>query len=202
MAGSISVIIPTLGRPTLIRTLSSVLRQMHVDDEIIVVADGHLDDVSDFFKDTLSPNIRYFEHGPTRQWGAAQYDYGIFQARGDWAMFLPDDDYMPAGAMDAVRTGVEGALGVHVFACLMEHWGNRVLARSKNVCEVTANQIVLRLQDAKQSTFPRWADRADVQVFDFEFLKAVLAWYRVDEPHYHDDIICVADQQNNGRAFA
>jgi len=207
----ISVIIPTLGRPTLQRAVDSVLPQLG-DGELIIVADGPVSQMCWGWIATLmtlDPRVRYYETAPTRSWGAAQYDYGMDIAVGDWCVFLPDDDWMPEGALDAIRRGVQGKDGVHVFGCLMEHWGGRILRNSAKCCEVTANQIVvpaphrrkgLLEQVVTPKPMPRWAD-SKAQTFDHAYLTSMLRWYGQPEPHYHDEVICVADQQNNGRVF-
>ena len=200
---SISVIIPTLGRPTLARAIASVRGQMAPGDEILVVYDAA--EVPPLKEYDIC--VRYMAYGPTRSWGAAQYDYGMDQAQGDWCVFLPDDDYMAPGALDAIRRGVEGKPGVHIFACQMNHWGGRVLRGSKNVCEVTANQIVvpaphrlLGVGGVSPELMPRWAG-SKAQTFDHAYLMAMLKWYGQTDPIYHDEVICIADQQNNGRVF-
>jgi glycosyltransferase involved in cell wall biosynthesis len=204
----ISVIIPTLGRPTLHRAVSSVLHQLGPNDELIIVGDGPTPNIQ-WVIDHGDPRIRYGETNPTRSWGTAQYDFGMDLSEGDWCVFLPDDDWLPDGALDAVRRGVQGTTGVHVFACQCLHWGGRILRGSKNCCEVTANQIVVPAPFSHKGMLervvtpekmPRWAD-SKAQTFDHAYLTAMLKWYGQTDPHYHDEVICMADQQNNGRVF-
>lgn len=208
----ISVIIPTLGRPTLIRAVDSVLAQLGDLEELIVVGDGPIPAECWEWLTLLSATdkrVKYYETAPTRSWGAAQYDHGMNMAHGDWCVFLPDDDWMPPGALDTVRRGVQGKDGVHVFGCLMQHWGGRILRHSAKCCEVTANQIVVPTPHSRKGILeqvvtpelmPQWADSKE-QTFDHAYLTAMLKWYAQAEPHYHDEVICIADQQNNGRVF-
>jgi len=189
----ISIIIPTLGRPTLRRAVQSALASMSLEDELIVVGDGPISDKVRWVGE-LYPRAIYYETPPTRCWGAAQLDRGMGLATGDWLMFLPDDDTMTFGACDAVRCRCM-VKGVHVFACLMQHWDNRVLQRSMRVCEVTASQIVV-----PRGCPATWVLN-DTQTFDHAFLVRTLALYGQAEPWYHDEVICIADQHNEGRVF-
>ncbi len=207
MVTRLSVIIPTLGRPTLQRAVNSALREMPPTDELIIVGDGPTPG-ADWVKE-YDPRIRYFEHGPTRSWGAAQYDFGMQMAEGHYCVFLPDDDYMPTGALEAIREGVTPYVAcVHVFACRMDHWGGRVLRGSKNMCEVTANQIVVPAPNSREGIIeqvvskpmPHWAD-SKAQTFDHAYLMAMLKWYDQENPVFHPEVICIADQHNNGRVF-
>lgn len=208
---TITVIIPTLGRPTLVRALRSVVdTQLGPEDEVIVVGDGPQPYAEWAVGELHDPRVRYVEGAYTRRWGAAQYDHGMALSKGQWCMFLPDDDYAPPGALDAVRAGVEGTdKAVHIFGAKMLHWGGRVLSGTRDCCAVTASQLVipgpsnkLWLLNAVVTTAPQpnWADQEKSQTFDHAFITATVAWYGM-EPVYHSAIISEADQQNNGREF-
>lgn len=195
LATRLSIIIPTLGRTTLQRAVNSALASMGPQDELLVVSDGYFRHARQVMLWTDDPRTRFIETAPSRSWGTMQYDVGMAMATGEWCVFLPDDDIMTPEACAAVRGGVHH-MGVHVFACRMDHWGGRVLSRSKNCGEVTANQIVV-----PRETEVSW-QRSDRQVFDWDYLNAVLAFWNQHEPYYHDDIICIADQANLGKVDA
>lgn len=85
-----SVVIPTLGRPSLARALSSVLNQTDPDFEVIVVNNGdksHTVAILGSFRDA---RLRLFEQ-PSKGVSAAR-NRGITEARGTWVTFLDDDD--------------------------------------------------------------------------------------------------------------
>ncbi len=102
----LTIILPTCGRPTLKAALDSVLPQLVPGDELLVVGDGPqpagrtlLASLDDF----PSPNVRYFEHGPTGFYGNAQRNFAQERAAGDLLMFLDDDDDLCPGALASVR---------------------------------------------------------------------------------------------------
>jgi glycosyltransferase involved in cell wall biosynthesis len=97
MVMSISVIVPTKGRPTLVNTLLSIIPQLRKDDEIIVAADGllNLDEVI-----ALDSRIQYFEMHASHDSGNTQRDRAIQRARGSHLAFVDDDDVMAEGAME------------------------------------------------------------------------------------------------------
>ncbi len=88
----VSVIIPTVRRPVLVRrAIDSVRRQTHASLEIIVIIDGP-DEATRLALGAIDePRMRVLLNavaegpGPARNRAAAQ-------ARGDWVAFLDDDD--------------------------------------------------------------------------------------------------------------
>jgi glycosyltransferase involved in cell wall biosynthesis len=105
---SLTVIIPTMGRPSLIETLQSVVRQLHTGDEAIVVSDGFIQEVGDICA-AFGPEVRFlYTDVRTKNSGASQRDLGIAAAReGTHLMFLDDDDIYVCGALLTVRAAVE-----------------------------------------------------------------------------------------------
>lgn len=102
---SLSVIVPTVGRLSLGRTLDSIAHQLEAD-EVIVVAD------SDF--DAFRAASIYFDYDDSR-WqfaecggdehgkGYAQRELGITLAHGTHLLFMDDDDVYEEGALDLFR---------------------------------------------------------------------------------------------------
>jgi len=212
----ISVIIPTLARPTLFRAVRSFIDASRGQDaELVIVGDGVTEEAIRTAAGlmgglTNDPRFRVFSTEATRCWGAHQYDVGMIHAEGDWAMFLPDDDMLTPDSIEAVRKHVEASPSpVHIFAAKMAHWGGRVLQGSVRCCEVTASQLVIPLAANKLWLLnaivdtrrqPLWADNKS-QTFDHAYISAILDWYAPTEPVFHSEVINIADQQNNGRVF-
>jgi predicted O-methyltransferase YrrM len=102
---TLSVIIPTCGRPSLALTLSSVAAAGATKaDQVIVVGDGPQpaarEIVSRYAKQLT---ITYLETPPTRMVGAAQRNIAVDKATRSHLVFIDDDDtYMP-GALAMVR---------------------------------------------------------------------------------------------------
>jgi len=95
---SISVIVPSVGRKTLINTLVSILNQSGFgpDDEIVLVMDGyHAPEVT-----ALSDQIKYIElEKRVGDYGNTARDVAIKAAKGTHLVFCDDDDIMAVGAM-------------------------------------------------------------------------------------------------------
>jgi glycosyltransferase involved in cell wall biosynthesis len=88
---SISVVIPTRGRPlSVLRALRSVETQTVSPLEVIVVIDGH-DPATRAALETAHAPVRILEL-PRRVGGAQARNIGIQQARGEWIALLDDDD--------------------------------------------------------------------------------------------------------------
>jgi glycosyltransferase involved in cell wall biosynthesis len=88
----VSVIIPTLDRPTyLAAAIHSVLRQSAQDFEVLVVDDGSAANLRPVLEALDDGRIRYFRHESNRGEAAAR-NTGIVNARGAYLAFLDDDD--------------------------------------------------------------------------------------------------------------
>ncbi len=91
MTPTFTVIVPTMGRATLVRTLQSLAPQLERDDELLVLR----------------------RHAP---WGNAARNEAIARATRTHLWFMDDDDMAADGALDAIRAGVaEQPDRVHVF---------------------------------------------------------------------------------------
>jgi hypothetical protein len=117
----LSVIIPSVGRPGLPRTLASIRDQGHPDAvEIVVVGDTH----AGTFRHALADMsglcafyyARYLEHdGGGHMVGHPQRQHGMAQARGEWLAFSQDDNVLTPGAIDAIRDALVGTPGPRLF---------------------------------------------------------------------------------------
>ncbi|MBD8013366.1 glycosyltransferase family 2 protein [Planococcus wigleyi] len=94
----VSVIIPTYNRPiTLKRTIESVLKQTYKNIEIIVVDDNdpnwksRLETQDIMFKFQEHQNISYVQHTSNKN-GSAARNTGFKCSKGEYIMFLDDDD--------------------------------------------------------------------------------------------------------------
>jgi len=105
---SLSIIVPTLGRPTLHATLHSIATQLDWCDQVIVVADPE----GDVNQATATLNR---VAGADRRWvyaeaesdgagvGGAQRTLGMTFATGTHLAFIDDDDTYRRGALDLIR---------------------------------------------------------------------------------------------------
>lgn len=93
---SVSVIIPTFNRSSLLnRSISSVLDQTYQDFEIIVVDDASSDNTENVVRSLVDPRIRYIKHD-TNRGGSAARNTGIKVALGEFIAFQDsDDEWLP-----------------------------------------------------------------------------------------------------------
>ena len=89
-----SVGIPTYNRrPLLERAVRSVLAQDHGEIELIVSDDASPDDSAAAMTAIGDPRLRFTRH-PVNLGHAANYDWVLRQARGEYFMWLADDDWL------------------------------------------------------------------------------------------------------------
>jgi len=102
---TLTITIPTIGRPTLRRTLDSIHAQQLVDgDEVLLVQDGPADEATRrVFEESGLPG-RYLATGKrAADFGGTPRNLAIQRARGEYLAFLDDDDASRPGAFDAIR---------------------------------------------------------------------------------------------------
>jgi glycosyltransferase involved in cell wall biosynthesis len=88
----VSVIVPTRNRARLVgATIDSILKQTFHDFELIVVDDCSEDDTEKVVKSFNDSRLRYFRHD-NRRLAAANRNYGMSQASGEYIAFCDDDD--------------------------------------------------------------------------------------------------------------
>lgn len=100
MNKSVSVIIPTYGRPTLLkRAIESVLNQTYKNIQVIVVDDndpgteGRIETESLLAEFVASNKILYLKHEKNKN-GASARNTGLSVVSGEYVTFLDDDDEM------------------------------------------------------------------------------------------------------------
>lgn len=148
----LSVIVPTIGRSTLTRTLQSIRGQAGSDVcEILVVADTHggdfVVDLADVPQVCAEYKARYLEHdGGEHCVGQPQRTYGATQATGTWLHWLQDDDIWLPDAWASIAQSIHlGPTCPRLFRVITQ-WGftvwNRQSLRLGNIdadCIVTPN---------------------------------------------------------------
>ena len=84
----VSVVIPTIGRPTLERAVESVINQTFCNWELIIVNDNKNNPVE---LNVDNPQIKFFENEKTSGANGAR-NTGIKKSTGEYIAFLDDDD--------------------------------------------------------------------------------------------------------------
>lgn len=136
---SITVVIPTMNRPTLSRTVQSAAGA----DEIVVVGDGVL---------PTAGQIRIQEtacSGDRGSRAAELRNVGMARATSDWIAFMDDDDVFTPNAIQAIRSVVSGKeRALYVFK--MTYRGTQLWQRPVvEYCNVGTPMIVCPSRDYK-----------------------------------------------------
>ena len=101
MSGTITTIVPTLGRASLIETLRTI--DLWPGDEIIVI--GNVKESETVNSD--GSRVRYVPHAPGGDWGHTERNHAMKLVRTDYMMHIDDDDIFDFGtrelAADAMR---------------------------------------------------------------------------------------------------
>jgi glycosyltransferase involved in cell wall biosynthesis len=100
---SISIITPTIGRESLRPMLQRVLVQLQDGDEVLVIGDGpqpNAKKIVDEFKHAL---VRYWESESIRNYGNPQRNTAVEEAKGDYLLFVDDDDLPSPHALSVIR---------------------------------------------------------------------------------------------------
>ncbi|MFZ8805652.1 MAG: glycosyltransferase family 2 protein, partial [Candidatus Calescibacterium sp.] len=113
----VSVIIPTIGRESLIRTLESVLNQTYQNLEIIITDDTEEGKAKPLIERYLTdPRIKYvintkYKHGPS-----GNKNNGLDNITGEYFTIVDDDDIiMPNAIEELLNVAIKGNYGI-VFA--------------------------------------------------------------------------------------
>jgi glycosyltransferase involved in cell wall biosynthesis len=108
MTPTLSLYIPTAGRPTIRRAIESVADQVLPGDEVIVCGDTHDGPLPATEAICAEyPFVRYIGHDAGRHdWGHSQCAAAIAAARGEFVNGADDDDRWTPGALDAMREAI------------------------------------------------------------------------------------------------
>lgn len=108
---TVSVIIPTYQRPTLLaETLESVFKQTVLPDEIVIGDDSKDDETERFVNEKIIPSspvpIRYFHHKPSLR-EVKNVDFQYQHAQGDLVLHLHDDDPIYPNCIEFLKAPLE-----------------------------------------------------------------------------------------------
>jgi glycosyltransferase involved in cell wall biosynthesis len=125
MALDISVIIPTFHREVqLLEAIGSVLSQLDVSFEIIVVDDSGSGSARDAVASLGDPRIQYIQRAePSGGNPALVRNEGAQLARGRYLYFLDDDDLLEPGTLAAMSKALDAAPGAGMAFGVVEPFG-------------------------------------------------------------------------------
>lgn len=185
-----SVIVPTVGRPSLYATLHSVYKGgIQPGDTVTVVGDGPQPEaqrIVEFFKDRLS--ISYFETQPTRCFGHAQRTFAMRKAKGTHLTFMDDDDAYVNGVLGKVRLlASENPSRVLIFKMrgLARRLGYDMLWRDKDVRIGNVGTPMIVVPNIPEKTGV-WTER---YAGDFDFIESTVKNFGPDSVVWSEDVI-------------
>ena len=206
-----SVIIPVYNRSHLLdKTINTVLAQTFPHFEIIIVDDGSTENIKEVIDIgfTNEEKIKYF-YKQNEERGAAR-NFGLQQAKGDYAIFFDSDDLMRSNYLETLNKIIVEYPGVKMLATkynydnngkiesnsslqnLPEGWYDHSLFLKGNIL---ACNYCVRVKDHDYKLFPPERELASME--DWLFLLANLAEQKI----FIKDEICVTMRQHDERSM-
>lgn len=207
-----SVIIPVYNRAHLLgETIDTVLAQSYPRFEIIIVDDGSTENIRSALDAKFSneSRLRYFRK-QNEERGAAR-NFGLGQAKGDYAVFFDSDDFMKPNYLEILHKIIAENPGVSLFAAkynydnngkienhpvlrsLPEGWYDQDLFLKGNIL---ACNFGIKIKDHNYKLFPPERELASME--DWLFLLENLSNDRI----FIKDEIGVAMRQHDERSMS
>lgn len=175
----ITIVVPTIGRPTLERTLLSVTYQLGLKDEVVVIGDGAQPRAAAIC-DRFGHKVRYIDGPETREWGHAQRNLGMAEASGHYLAFMDDDDVYLPGAIETMHRAIHEH-GPALYLFKIKHLGGVIWKRADIGITDVSTQMILVAN--RQDRLPRWRRNADNPTGgggDYQFiLETAYKWNKV-----------------------
>jgi len=166
----LSIILPTVGRNTLGRTIESLVRQpLDPDDEVLVIG-GPASTVEPM----LPSSMTYLPSLPGRNWGCLERTIGLRYATGTHLAFIDDDDTWTPIARSAIRTAMIETPSVPVLFRMRYLDGRELWTKPVLKVGNVSTQMILIPNDP--SRLGRWTRRREG---DYDFL-ASMRWSPTD----------------------
>jgi glycosyltransferase involved in cell wall biosynthesis len=181
---SISVVVPTIGRTSLKRTLQSIVPQLDLGDEVVIVGDGPCKHRKGMIE-SFGVKVRYMElPRKANDWGGTPRNMGMRNALGNYIAFMDDDDVFLPGAFKAMHETINHYTG-RAFLFKMMRMGKVIWERPELVIGNVSTQMIL--MPNRPTTNPVWEGFYEA---DFKFISDLVA----QQPYYApimwmDDVI-------------
>lgn len=181
---TISVIIPTIGRPTLSKVFTTILPQLGFGDEVIVIGDGPTPAAREIVRKAACPIIKYLEHGPIWNYGNPQRNLGMERATRRFLMFIDDDDDPIPDGIATVRTLIARSPDrPHIFRISVP-WGFIPKTRKVSFANVSGQGFI---PPNVKGRLGKWSGRYEG---DYDFISGTVAFYGPDAVVWHEEVIC------------
>jgi len=168
---SVSVITPAIGRESLGVMLKHLVPQITEGDEALVIGDGPQPISARISAVQQSPLVRYWEHPPVFNYGNPQRNAAITEAKGDYLLFVDDDDDVLPG----------GILTLKQVAAM--HPGRPLMFKMRHLRKLLWERAFIGLGNVSGQMFVtpnvkgrvgRWSDK---YAADYDFIRSTLALY-------------------------
>lgn len=168
---SVSVITPAIGRESLGVMLKHLVPQLRELDEALVIGDGPQPVSARISAEQQSPRVRYWEHPPVFNYGNPQRNAAIAEARGDYLLFVDDDDDVLPECLSTL-TQVASQNPGRPLMFKMRHL-NRILWSGPSVGLGNVSGQMFVTPNIK-GRVGRWSEK---YAADFDFIRSTLALY-------------------------
>lgn len=180
---SISIIVPTIGRASLLAALRSIASQIELDDEVLVSADGLQPDARAMTA-LFNSRFRYIESAVrANDWGATPRNEALELARCSAIVFMDDDDVYLPGALDAIRCGLEECPGRPLIFRML-HRGRIIWGKPELFLGNVSTQMFA--VPNLPGRVGRWTKRYEG---DYDFIFETVALYPAGSVIFREEII-------------
>lgn len=158
--------------------------QLESGDEVFIIGDGPTPAARRMVESVSCPRIIYDEMGPYWNWGNPQRNWAMDRAKGEFLVFLDDDDDPHPRGLQFIKQGAaRNPDRVHMFRVHCPFgflpYGGKVIP-----CHVSG-QCIIPPNDKKK--LGRWSGKYSA---DMDFITGTLAHYPPDSIMFHDEVIC------------
>lgn len=170
---TLSFIVPTIGRPTLPRTLKSIDTQEWLEGDCVYVVDdgGKPGLVESLIEGFTIPIHLLNAYGPHNDWGNIARNLALKAVTTSHVMFIDDDDWYVDGAIKCVRETIGAASTVpHLFRFKSRQGEIIWRARDLVACNVGTPNLVCESKLAKKHF---WDIRFGY-ISDFNYIEKVI----------------------------
>lgn len=186
---SLSVIVPTPDGGFLGQLFDSIRPQLREADEVIVVGDTHSDPLTEVAEFVRGEGHRWLELDAGRHaWGHPQVNYGMSQARGDYLVFIDDDDRFAGDAFANIRRAARSLPepAPMMFRFVSARYGTLWQEKVVQVGRVGGHEFVVPNIPERLG---QWSDSYEG---DFDFIVSTLAKWPEYSLVWREQIISIA----------
>ncbi len=170
MTPTLSIIVPTVGRPSLMRLLEELQPDLGDHDEVLVIGDGPQEKAAWIVSTFVDPRMRYLPGPETHCFGNAQRQYGMTQAMGSHLCFFDDDDQVLTGGLRILQVLATKRPNTFTLTRMLDKHGLLLWRKPEVVQGNVSTQMILCPND--RAKLGQWGARYEG---DCDFITSTLA---------------------------